>query len=224
MIHMTRRGVAIRGSDENFRAAQHAFAAQHCFRLERFVDADLLTVVRRALAVAPFHDRTHDGIGTELCLSEGPLSAALEFLWNAPALSAAIDRIVGCGPIGCFEGRVYRMLPSHGHYDSWHSDVGEDRVVAMSVNLSTDCHEGGVTEFRLADESQPFHRLANTGFGDAIIFRIDPSLRHQVTEVTGQAAKTAYAGWFRTSPDYPTLFRRRHAVGRDFSRAGQWPD
>lgn len=152
------------------------------------------------------------------------MSAALEFLWNAPALSAAIDRIAGCGPIGCFEGRVYRMLPSHGHYDSWHSDVGEDRVVAMSVNLSTDCYEGGVTEFRLADESQPFHRLANTGFGDAIIFRIDPSLRHQVTEVTGQAAKTAYAGWFRTSPDYPTLFRRRHAIGRDFSCAGQWPD
>lgn len=71
MIHMTRRGVAIRGLDEHFGAAQHAFAAQHCFRLERFVDADLLTVVRRALAVAPFHDRTHDGIGTELCLSGG---------------------------------------------------------------------------------------------------------------------------------------------------------
>ncbi len=82
----------------------------------------------------------------------------------------------------------------------------------MSVNLSADCYEGGVTEFRHADEKQPFHRLANTGFGDAIIFRIDPSLRHQVTEVTGHAAKTAYAGWFRTSPDYPTLFRTRHGL------------
>ena len=51
---------------------------------------------------------------------------------------------------------------------------------------------------------------ALTGFGDAIVFRIDPSLRHQVTEVTGRFAKTAYAGWFRTSPDYPTLFRGRH--------------
>jgi hypothetical protein len=210
MIHMTRRGVVVRGSDDDFRAAQQLFAAQHCLRLGGFVDSEFLAVLRRALAAAPFHDRTHDGIGTELCLSQGPLSAALEFLWNVPALSTAIDRLTGCGPIGCFEGRVYRMLPAHGHYDSWHSDVGQDRRVAMSVNLSEERYEGGVTEFRLANEEQPFHRIANTGFGDAIIFRIDPSLRHQVTEVTGTVAKTAYAGWFRTSPDYPTLFRARH--------------
>jgi 2OG-Fe(II) oxygenase superfamily len=212
MIYMTRRGVVIRGSEADFAAARRVFADQHCLRVQSFVDADLLAVIHRALAAAPFHDRTHDGIGTELCLSEGPLSAALEFLWNSPALSAAIDRIAGCGPIGCFEGRVYRMLPARGHYDSWHSDVGEDRRVAMSVNFSVDPYEGGITEFRRATEQQPFHRIANTGFGDAIIFRIDPSLRHQVTEVTGAVAKTAYAGWFRTSPDYPTLFRERHGL------------
>jgi len=216
MIRMTRRGVVVRGSDEDFRAAQHAFVSQHCVRLEGFIDPELLAALRRALAIARFNDRTHDGIGTELCLAEGPLSAALEFLWNSPALSAAIARITGCGPIGCFEGRVYRMLPAHGHYDSWHSDVGEDRRVAMSVNLSADVYAGGVTQFRRANEDQPFHHVANTGFGDAIIFRIHPSLRHQVTEVTGTVAKTAYAGWFRTSPDYRTLFRERQAVGRDF--------
>ena len=210
MIHITRRGVVVRGSDEDFLQARRAFAVAHCLRLERFVDDDLLTVLRKALAVAPFHDRTHDGIGTELCLSEGPLSAALEFLWNAPALSSAIDRITGCGSIGCFEGRVYRMLPAQGHYDSWHSDVGQDRRIAMSVNLSAAHYGGGVTELRRVDEQEPFHRIANTGFGDAIIFRIDPALRHQVTEITGREAKTAYAGWFRTMPDYPTLFRQRH--------------
>jgi hypothetical protein len=207
---MTRQGAILRGTSDEFLRARRAFAAVHSLRLERFVDADLLTGLRQALTVAPFHDRTHDGIGTELCLSESPLSAALEFLWNSPALYAAIDRITGCGPIGCFEGRVYRMLPAQGHYDSWHSDVGEDRLVAMSVNLSAARYEGGVTEFRRVDEQEPFHRIANTGFGDAIIFRIDPSLRHQVTEVTGREAKTAYAGWFRTAPDYPTLFRQRH--------------
>ena len=143
MIHMTRRGVVIPGSDDDFEAARRVFAARHCLTLEGFVDSDLLAVVRRALAVAPFHDRRHDGIGTELCLSEGPLSAALEFLWNSPVLSAAVDRITGCGPIGCFEGRVYRMLPGRGHYDSWHSDVGEDRRVAMSENLSADRYQGG---------------------------------------------------------------------------------
>jgi hypothetical protein len=210
VIHMTRQGVVVLGSDEDFLQARRAFAVDHCLRLERFVEAELLAVVHQALAVAPFHDRTHDGIGTELCLSEGPLSAALEFLWNSPALSTAIDRITGCGPIGCFEGRVYRMLPAEGHYDSWHSDVGEDRRIAMSVNMSVARYEGGVTELRRVDEEAPFHRIANTGLGDAIIFQIDPALRHQVTKVTAREAKTAYAGWFRTAPDYPTLFRQRH--------------
>jgi hypothetical protein len=217
MIYMTRRGVVVHGSDDDFQAAQRRFATQHSLRLEGFVDPDLLAALRRALDAAPFRDRTHVGIGTELCLGEGPLSAAMEFLWNAPVLAAAIDRITGCGPIGCFEGRVYRMLPAHGHYDSWHSDVGEDRRIAMSVNLSVDRYEGGVTEFRHADEAHPFHRIANTGFGDAIIFRIDPSLRHQVTEVTGTVAKTAYAGWFRTSPEYSKMFRERSAVGPERS-------
>jgi hypothetical protein len=207
---MTRQGVVVLGCDEDFQQARRAFAVNHCLRLERFVQAELLAVVQQALAVAPFYDRTHDGIGTELCLSEGPLSAALEFLWNSPALSFAIDRITGCGPIGCFEGRVYRMLPAEGHYDSWHSDVGEDRRIAMSVNMSMARYEGGVTELRRVDEEAPFHRIANTGLGDAIIFQIDPALRHQVTKVTACEAKTAYAGWFRTTPDYPTLFRQRH--------------
>jgi hypothetical protein len=210
VIHMTRQGVVVLGSDEDFQQARRAFAVNQCLRLERFVEAELLAVVQQALAVAPFYDRTHDGIGTELCLSEGPLSAALEFLWNSPALSVAIDRITGCGPIGCFEGRVYRMLPAEGHYDSWHSDVGEDRRIAMSVNMSMARYEGGVTELRRVDEEAPFHRIANTGRGDAIIFQIDPTLRHQITKVTAREAKTAYAGWFRTTPDYPTLFRQRH--------------
>jgi hypothetical protein len=210
MIQMTRRGVVVSGSEDEFRSARCVFDEQHCFRLNEFIDPELLVVLHRALAIASFNDRAHDGIGTELCLREGPVSAALEFLWNSPTLSAAIDRITGCGPIGCFEGRVYRMLPAHGHYDSWHSDVGEDRRVAMSVNLSTDVYKGGVTQFRRANEVQPFYEVANTGFGDAIIFRIDPSLRHQVTEVTDKVAKTAYAGWFRTLPDYAALFRERH--------------
>jgi hypothetical protein len=36
----------------------------------------------------------------------------------------------------------------------------------------------------------------NTGFGDAILFRISKDLEHRVTEVVGEVAKTAYAGWF----------------------------
>jgi len=105
MIFVTRHGLIVRGSDADFAAGRQLFATQHCLRLEGFIEEDLLRTIRRSLRTAPFHDRTHDGIGTELCLSEGPLSAGLEFLWNAPMLSAALDRLTECGPFGCFEGR-----------------------------------------------------------------------------------------------------------------------
>jgi len=210
VIRLTRSGLAIDGRDDEWAEARAEFDRVHCLRLRGFLDAPLLHVVQRSLEQAEFYDRTHDGIGVELCLSSGPLSAGLEFLWNSPALREAIDRLTGCGPYGCFEGRIYRMLPASGHYDSWHSDVGQDRRVAMSVNLSAGVYEGGATEFRLVDQTEPFHRVANTGFGDAILFRIDPGLRHQVTEVTGTVTKTALAGWFRTVPDFDQAFRTRH--------------
>lgn len=210
MIRMTHAGLQVEAAGPALDALRRRFDERHCIRLEGFVAPGLLRTIHRLLAAAPFYDRSHDGIGEELCLSPGPLSAGMEFLWNSPALFELVDRLTGCGPFGCFEGRVYRMTPSVGHYDSWHSDVGQDRRVAMSVNFSTARYEGGVTEFRRAAESEPYHQVANTGFGDAILFRIDPALRHQVTEVTGDEPKTAYAGWFRTAPDFRDLFRERH--------------
>ena len=39
---MTRRGVVIPGSDDDFEAARRVFAARHCLTLEGFVDSDLL--------------------------------------------------------------------------------------------------------------------------------------------------------------------------------------
>ena len=210
MIHMTHAGLRVDASDGALDALRREFDVRHCLQLPGFVEPALLRVVRRQLATAAFYDRSHAGIGVELCLSEGPLSSGLEFLWNSPALFALIERITGCGALGCFEGRVYRMAPAHGHYHYWHSDVGQERRIAMSVNFSAAVYEGGATEFRRVDDGDPFHRVANIGFGDAILFRIDPGLRHQVTEVTGHEPKTAFAGWFRTRPDYRALFAQRH--------------
>ncbi|HEX7084820.1 MAG TPA: 2OG-Fe(II) oxygenase [Vicinamibacterales bacterium] len=210
MIRMTHAGLQVDAPAAALDALRREFDERHCILLKGFVSPALLQTIQRLLAAAPFYDRTHDGIGEELCLSPGPLSAGMEFLWNSPALFDLVDRLTGCGPFGCFEGRVYRLAPSSGHYDSWHSDVGQDRRVAMSVNFSTAPYEGGVTEFRRAAESEPYYSVANTGFGDAILFRVDPALRHRVTDVTGQTPRTAYAGWFRTTPDFADLFRARH--------------
>jgi len=49
--------------------------------------------------------------------------------------------------------------------------------------------------------------IANTGPGDAIVFRIDGALEHMVTPVSGAVSKIAWAGWFAREPLLPELDR-----------------
>jgi hypothetical protein len=79
------------------------------------------------------------------------------------------------------------------------------RLVALSVNLNTAPYEGGVLSIREAATERILCELTNSGFGDAILFRIDERLQHRVSDVEGTVAKTALAGWFESAPDYRTL-------------------
>jgi len=195
------------------------FAEQPYLELPRFVAHDLLSLVHRALECGDFADRVHPGIGTELCLTWGAAAQACQLLFNDLALLNAVTYIAGCAPLRCFDGRVYRLDPESAHYDSWHSDAAHDRVVGLSVNLSPEPYEGGVLEIRRAVAAEAEHAVASAGFGNAILFRISPDFRHRVTEVRGTRPRTAYAGWFRTFPDFAGTFldaltRRSVAVAR----------
>jgi Rps23 Pro-64 3,4-dihydroxylase Tpa1-like proline 4-hydroxylase len=101
------------------------------------------------------------------------------------------------------------LNPVSGHYDSWHSDVGQDRLVALSLNLGREPFEGGLLQIRRADSPEIIAEIANRATGDAVIFRIDPSLRHRVGPVEGHVPRTAYAGWFRSRPDFRVLLGER---------------
>lgn len=182
------------------------FERQHYVRLPQLLDEELRDLIANRIDDGPFVDRTHEGIGTELCLVPGLATSALQLLFNDPDMLAAISQIADCPHVGCFDGRVYRMSPSAGHYDSWHSDAGEDRLVAISLNFGRERYEGGVLEIRSASSPEPVEQVPNPGFGDAVMFRISPALRHRVSAVSGSTPRTAYAGWFRSSPDFPDLF------------------
>ena len=211
MLRLTPKRLEAQNAEFDMEAARQQFAERNWVRVPGFIEPSLLETLHRELARAPFYDRSHGEIGTELCLVSGALTAALELMANDPELLAVIEKLTGCGPLGCFVGRVYRMVPGAGHYDTWHSDVGENRKVAMSVNLSSSDYSGGVTEFRRVADERPFDSVANTGLGDAILFRIDPGLRHRVTPIEGREPKTAWAGWFRSSPRFEDLIRDRRS-------------
>jgi hypothetical protein len=92
------------------------------------------------------------------------------------------------------------LRPIGPHSDSWHNDVDADegRLVGMSINLGEEPYEGGVFRMRYRETQEVFAEIPNTVPGDATLFHISRELQHMVTAVTGEAPKTAFAGWFRS--------------------------
>jgi 2OG-Fe(II) oxygenase superfamily len=176
------------------------FETSQCVRLQGLLDPDLLSFLVDRLERGTWSERVHDGIGVEHVLDEDPALHMLFFLVNAPRFRDVIEAVTGCRPLTRFNGRIYRMVPSRGHYDDWHNDVSDERLVGMSVNLSPRGYTGGTFQLRQHATHIVLAELANTGFGDAILFRISSDLEHRVTDVEGAEAKVAFAGWFRRAP------------------------
>jgi hypothetical protein len=174
----------------------------YVFRLPHLLHFELLDVVLPRLDHCSWTTHNDGRIASELVPEDlGPLSI-LSFVTNTPEFLDLMRRITGHESIGLFSGRIYKMEPSAGHFDSWHADIGSrhrDRLLGMSINLSPRAYQGGL--FRLRDENtgQILCELLNTTPGDAIVFDISPALKHMVSPVEGSEPKIAYAGWFRSS-------------------------
>ena len=200
-LQQTRAGLSLPSvRDED--ALRATYAERACVTLPRFLDTPLLARLQARVARAEWRVLVHDvgELSTELLLLDDQVPGTLALLVQDPALLAFVQRLSGCDPIGSFIGRVYRMDAGAGHHDAWHGDDDDNRMVGMSVNLSPGVYEGGVLELRERGSLRLLHRVANTGPGDAILFRIDHALEHRVTDVTGPASKIAYAGWFQRAP------------------------
>lgn len=217
MIRLTRAGVLAVPDAAEVARLRSVFEREHCVRLPGLFDADLVRQVLPRIDKGPFETYVHEEhsgdvrflIKTELCLQDPATVSLLNLVPNDARFFALVEAVTGCGHIGCFHGRVYRMLPGGGHHDSWHDDVFEHRLVSMSVNLSREPFRGGALRIREAATGRVLHEVANTGLGDAILFRIAPGLQHCVADVEGTVPKTAYAGWFEAEPDFTTWVRRR---------------
>jgi hypothetical protein len=196
-IQLTRSGV-VGAADVVELVSQ--FETRHVFRLPQLLHPELLEMVCRRLDASPWTTRDDGHIAREAIPDDiGPVTA-LNFALNTAGFLELVRSITRCKDITWFVGRVYRMSPDTDHFDSWHSDLGssKERLVGLSINLGRNPYQGGV--FRLRDErnGQVLCELPNTGFGDAIFFRISAYLKHMVTPVKAAVPKTAFAGWFRS--------------------------
>jgi hypothetical protein len=210
------------GSAQDLDRLRAQYERQHCLRFLGFLGPSLLHIIQQRINDAEFYERVHEGIGPnkELCMrDDNPITNLLYFLLNNPRLLDLIRQLTQSGPIGSFSGRVYRFVPGSGHHDAWHDDLGEHRMIGISVNLSDDVYSGGVLQIRDRKSRELVHEVANIGRGDALIFRLADHLQHRVTEVEGTAPKTAFAGWFRSEPDFLSLVKQQ----REFCE-GRGPD
>lgn len=200
-IQLTRSGAVVNASPHEIQDLQQQFAEHHCILLPRLIEPFIMGIVAEQVSKARFVPREHKGVGLESWIPNDASVGTLRFMMNTPEFLRFIEHVTSIGPVGGFDGRIYRMAVGEGHYDSWHNDMAaEIRLLTLSLNLSREAYEGGELEIRDVNSKQTLFRIANTGFGDAIVFRISHQLEHRVAPVLGTAPKTAYAGWFGPSP------------------------
>jgi hypothetical protein len=112
MIQLTRFGMVCDGAEEELQALGREFARRQCILLENFLEPKLLEGLRRRLDQDEFYQRLHQDTRLELCLKEKSTHGLVHFLLNDPALFELLQKSTGCGRIGRFYGRVYRMVPA----------------------------------------------------------------------------------------------------------------
>jgi len=217
MIQLTRSGLSLTDHGEEVESLRGDFDRQHCVRLRQLLAPDLLRLVQMQLDREEFYERVYHASGTPppVTLSlpqDTAVFGLLRFLVNNGQFFEVVRQIAGLGRIGCVEGDVYRMVPGLGHFDSWHDDLGGGRMLAMAINLSTEVFRGGLLQIRELESGRLVHEVANTGFGDATLFRIGSHLEHRVTPVEGAAARTVFAGWFLPEPDYRSWYQKELAA------------
>jgi hypothetical protein len=209
MLRLTNAGPVLLVGSEGVRLARETWESAHHLTVPQLLDTSLFGAIARALDQTAFRDRVHRGVGVEQCAESGRAVSLLQFLTNDPRLFGMIHDITGAGPIGSFEGRLYRQTPGGAYGDAWHDDLSRTRTVALSINLSTERYEGGILQIRARSSGRIVAEVANALPGGAVLFCIAPDLEHRITPVTGVVPKTAYAGWFREQPDYRDVIAGR---------------
>jgi len=209
-IRWTSKGLKLERKDTNLRTLKNHFDRLDYIQIRHLISPELMAHVQEGLAKASFYTKIHTdsrrgtNIALELCMRRGAAYGLLQFLANDPAWHACVRAITGCRPIGCFNGRVYRMMSGGDHFDSWHSDIDEKgvRMVGMSVNLSERPYAGGTLQMRRSSSKKILRQIENIGLGDAVLFRLSSRLVHRITPLSGNHPKTAYAGWYQTHPPH----------------------
>jgi hypothetical protein len=209
LIQICGARVDVTDDEREIDRAAHVFHEGWFLRLPAFLDAATLARAQEDIASRPMKVEEHPGVGVELNHREGKTVARFDFLLSDRRVRELVARLSRAPRVGSFFGRIYRMQSGGQHYDGWHDDDKDSRVCALTVNVG-EPHRGGCLTMRRKGFEETVS-IPNTTPGDAVLFRIASQLEHRVTDVEGDAPKTAYAGWFLSEPDIEERLRLLHA-------------
>ncbi len=193
-------------SEKEWGLLRSRFSRGRCVLLPGFLDASLLNSINRKISPSDYYERKDKGIAAESCMKKNPVFDFFHFLLNDESIFRAVEKITGCPVIRNFQGRLYRLLPGAGHYDSWHNDMGSRRLIGLSISLGP-YERGGFLEMRQEPQGKILRRIRHRRPGDALLFKIAADLKHRVTPVLGNYPRTAFAGWFHSSPRFSKLIK-----------------
>jgi hypothetical protein len=208
MIQLRRAGLV--ADKEDVERLRIQFANAHVVRLPALLDSQLLSQALCYIERGNWREGGVSGFYSESILETGPAVSLLRFVSNSPKFLEVIGEITG-NALTWFDGRIYRMKADAGHSDKWHDDTIEGRLIAMSLNLSPRGFEGGLFQMKEAKSNRMLVEIANTGPGDALLFRLSTNLQHRVTDVQPGEPKTAYAGWFNNQKSMKERLRSQTA-------------
>jgi hypothetical protein len=213
MVQITGTGKLI-VEQESIPDLRAQFVERHIIRLPSFIEDSLLERILVHLETAAlskdlyFSNKTGQRVGNELAVDRAnPASNILYMLLNNSSLFGIVEQITDVKPVRNFMGRIYHCLPNADHHIMWHDDNTNNRLIGISVNLSKEPFVGGVLQLRDKVTGKPLGEFANTGLGDAVVFRISKDIEHRTTLLEGTTPRTSGAGWFHSEPDFQTLMR-----------------
>ena len=224
MAQVKKNNSDFRISKLHLKRLQNEFNEKQCIRLPAFLDPKIVGEVQEKIRSAVFYNRVHKDIALESCMKPNKAVELLNFLFNDPRLFDLIRTITGAGPIGCFVGRIYKMVPGGPHYDTWHGDLVEGRLLAMSINLSEGgAYEGGELQIKDKPSGKILCKIKHSGSGGMIMFRIAKNLRHRVLPIEGNVPRMVYAGWFRSHPPFMELLTSGYSKRKTDSKIKRRP-
>src|SRR6478736_5548925 len=143
-IQLTRSHTVFEGGESAIASWRAEYRRCHWVKWPGLIEPSLLALLQEKISSARFFDKTNVDVGDESRMKPEPTSAVLEFLTNDNVLFDVVRAITGCGPVGCFRGRVYRLLPNTGQMSDWHPDLSVGPVATQRKNLSAEPYKGGI--------------------------------------------------------------------------------